>query len=518
MKCRNLSLLLVAVTISQLYWNAIAIAQAVSDQDRCGTDISRSAEIRSALTMRIMNTLTSQGYGGYEGLEPDARPLPKITLTDLVRKMRRSLRYAVAQGVPLETHAAYFTFHSDNVSIKGNDAISLPKHKLWCTVRRGDTVLLSHGSTHHYTKVYEVDHRLGSVDFVDYWPELSFSFMLKGHNVFGFTAELITLEGLFSDNRPRKLVRVKREEFLKVALGLVTLDSPNFVTSFLDANPSSLNRADHLLAFSESLLNADNDEFVDSAAGRLTSALGLARKSGVVELEKIIAARLHFALLLNFYVHQINGKSQESTDLRELKSLWDLYGKDALFGVLDSVESLRIGVAAAKALAPHDAVKFLSTAIEKNAGSEEAYLHRAEVRLNAGELQAALEDISSALQLIVAAREALRQRSSSRLERDIAGHEEDDMERRMLENAQVAALVIEGHSFLGLQRWQDALKIGESLISSQPARFEGYDIAGFALAGLGRIGDAKEYLQRAVQLPVDQLSLRRIEEKLRNFQ
>jgi hypothetical protein len=98
--------------------------------------------------------LARQGFVAYEGDLPDARPLPKVSLRDLARKLEDSLRSKQRSGgIPIDPDAVYFTFHADSAPSQEAEVISLPKSILLCLVRPRDIVLLSDGSTHHITSI-----------------------------------------------------------------------------------------------------------------------------------------------------------------------------------------------------------------------------------------------------------------------------------------------------------------------------------------------------------------------------
>jgi hypothetical protein len=209
-------------------------------KDGCPSPRAHPPGIEWMIQSKEFVELRLQGGVGYEGDQPDARPLPKVSLRALAEDLEAALRRHQRDGKPIDPNAIYFTFHADTAPSREPEVISVPKPDLWCLVQRGDTVLLSDGSDPHITSVFSVNRETRSIFILDPWPERFF--MLKGRNVRGYSAELVDFPDLISGgDAQRKLVRIDKDQFLKVAVGIITLDTPSLIDHYFTIIPSHRN-------------------------------------------------------------------------------------------------------------------------------------------------------------------------------------------------------------------------------------------------------------------------------------
>lgn len=93
--------------------------------------------------------------------------------------------------------------------------------------------------------------------------------MLKRNSKKGYTAELIDFPDLFSgDKATKKIVSISRDEFLKVLVGSITVDTPDLIQYYFTINPAALKHANTHLAFGVALLHWSDDRFVERSIRR----------------------------------------------------------------------------------------------------------------------------------------------------------------------------------------------------------------------------------------------------------
>ena len=483
-----------------LFFTPAALAQTAATpcQPRPATD-GIAAIIEGAESL----ALESQGRIGFEGDEPDARPLPPASLHDLAGDLAASMRSNARAGAVIRPDAFYFTFYAETAPSRDRDVIPAPKSVLWCLARRGDTVLLSDGQTHHITSVFSINRDSGIIFILDPWPERFF--MLAGKNVRGYTARLVDApDPLSLSKRVNKLVSIPRDQFLKVLVGLVTLDGPELVDYFALAHPAAAKSATTSLAFGVGFLHWSDDRFVDRAIPLLRRANEIARANGNKADSAYSANRLHLALLLQYYYRRLEGNQRGAAEtMAGLQELWDRYGKDQLFASNRAIDFFRLGLCASTAGDFAGAVNFFTSAIESKADYEEAFLRRAIAYGKQENAPRAVADASEALRLNAIARLALAKQKAARHRRDVIGQQRDAGTEIYLEQWRALALQTRATAYRGLGESGKSLEDARALVAMSPNGALGHFLIGLAQIDAGNAVDARRALERAAQLERD---------------
>ncbi|NIW86539.1 MAG: hypothetical protein GWN09_08075 [Gammaproteobacteria bacterium] len=462
-----------------------------------------------------------QGFVGYEGDMPDARPLPQRSLRQHAEDLEASLRGSQLSGKPIHPDALYFTFYAGTAPENEPEAIVISKRDFWCLSRHGATVLLSDGVNHHTTGVFSVNRKDQAIYILDLWPERFF--MLEGRNARGYTAQLFDFEHpllrpfvqallqgeeVLKEDFTRKLVKVDKKQYLKVIAGLVTLDTPEFIDYFFSINSTAAEDARTQLAFGLTLLHWGNNRFVDEAVEHVEKALELAQQTGNEKVERTAVNRLNLALLLEYYFARERGDvaAAEAKQNRR-KRLSQRYGEERLVADNAAIDYYRLGSAAGHAGDFDNAIVFFTHAIEKKPDYQVAYLDRAVAKARKLDANGVVEDASKALELNVLERKALAAQRAERHPRDKMGRLRDSGREHYLNEWEALALRVRGTSLQSLRQYDRALRDGQRLVELEPDNPKGYALVGFSLLGKGETSKARASLEQAAARETEPQSL-----------
>jgi len=314
----------------------------------------------------------------YAGDEDNPRPMPKVSLYDFNKGLH------IDQKTLVETwhvpDAMYFSFADKKHHWEMKEAITVDNDQLWDMVMPGDTVLLSDYVTHHYTGVKHVDRDQQRIYFSDPWPE---RFFLKA----GLNTENIEAD----DN-----LGISREEYLRVIVGLVTLDTPDLLLDYLNQNPGQHENGEMLRRIGLALLDEGRDSLVCTAAQYLVRSYDLLRQSPGGTDNMPLAAETYVALKIAIYKNQSTLVACKPFQ-DKLTVILNDYNEQELLATLTADDLGRIAYVAAQEQLYTDAERYFDLAIGMDALHEYNLTLRASVRKINENYLGAIEDITQSL-------------------------------------------------------------------------------------------------------------------------
>ncbi|PTL85031.1 tetratricopeptide repeat protein [Vitiosangium sp. GDMCC 1.1324] len=433
----------------------------------------------------------SQGLMDYAGDAQDPRPLRPRSLYDLKKWSADYFPYARYRGAFPDT-TIYLAFCSDRAKLPLDQAVPVPREDLWWLAASSDTLLVSDRLTHHYTAVWYVDEDEGRIHLLDPWPDRIF--LKKGLNAAGVEARI---EPVTSDAKHRR-ISITREEFLRVAVGLITRDTPELIEDYLAARSGGCKRFDVRLAFGLALMDAEQYALARFATVHLEAALRLAEAAGQAERAQDAAARLHVALVSAIHYQRWSKDDLAPKPFEDaLRHLTARYGEDRLLAAAWLRELCSIGHAAGISRDHDAALHFLEVAVSRFPDEEEPYRLRAKVRMLIGDPDGALDDATRALALNAASIRALEARRDSWHPDDRFSRDDDQARIGGLQERRFDELDMRAAALIALRRLVDARAAAEELVAHAPTSSDGYaKLAGIEQL-LGNDAAAANHLREA---------------------
>lgn len=454
-------------------------------------------------------SLLTQDLFGYAGDDPDPRPLPKRTLYSIKKKMSEYLQAGIEQQSrsdavdkkPWAWDAFHLAFCSDRFKMPLDEVIPVPREDLWWLAAPDDLVLLSDRVTHHYTTVDQVAREAERIFFIDEWPERIF--LRHGLNAAGVAAQVDSylagvLDGVAPGLRGKKHVSITREEFSRVAVGLISLDTPNLLDRYLEHRPEAKTSFAVRYAFGAALMDVELDRLARYAVGHFKAAWRIASASPAAGDAELAAARLYQALAIAEQVQRYAGEPLAAKPFADERcNLLASHDEARLLERLDIESVARIGNAAGHAQDFDTARRFLDRAVARDAHHEGARHLRAMVRSRQSEWQGVIDDLTAAL---AANSERTRRRQAERDARDPRDrHGLSDDEARLggLRSRRLEELSLRVTACLQLQRASEAQAAAEEMVAVAPERPEGHRTLGALALQAGSTAKAQEHLRAA---------------------
>lgn len=420
----------------------------------------------------------------YAGDDPDPRPMPKVSLYDFKKGLY------LDQKILTETwhvpDAMYFSFADKKYSWDMRDVITVATEELWDLVMPGDTVLLSDYVTHHYTGILGFDSDKQRIYFSDPWPD---RFFLK--------AGLNTAD-VEADNS----LSITREEFLRVIVGLVTLDTPDLPLHYLHNNPAQYENGELLRRIGLAILDEGRDRLVNTAAKYLTRSYDLALQSSNETDMLSTAADSYLALTIAIYLNKAlplackpfqDKLSQIVTNIKE----------DDLLALLKADDLGRIAYTAGNAGEIEDAEKYFDLAIEKDPQNEYNLYLRASIRFINGKYLESIQDIDQSLHANSINKEQAYKVLQARDSRDHFGIGRDKAKIASLEKQVTKSLAIRCNAYITTEQLDLASKDADAIIQQQLQRPEGYLLRSQIAKSKKKWRVALEYMEKASSLETE---------------
>lgn len=401
--------------------------------------------------------LDEQGRHGYAGDDGSPRALPRRTLWSVRERMQDNLSALRDDGTTLNPAAMFFAFCHQGIAMPEEWVVAVPREDLWWLVAPGDLLLLSDGVTDHFATALNASAQTGRMQIVDEWPGRSF--LREGYNESDVAARVEPFfAGVFESVLPGKQeIDISCEEFLRVAVGLVTIDTPALFERYLDHRPALRDDAPTLHRFGCQLMSAHRDEVVPFAAPYFARA----ERQAVANGDAALAAR---AASCSYVAHTIAavGQSMRGHPLAvrpfqiALGELSECYGEPRLLETLDVEVLCRLGNAALWARQDAMAFRFLDLAVARDPFHDAAHAMRAQARMHRNEPQAQVDDAGEALARNAAYIERRRAQLAALDPRDRYGR--IDVERRIggLQQRRVRTLKTRSHGLRALGRLDEA--------------------------------------------------------------
>jgi tetratricopeptide (TPR) repeat protein len=266
----------------------------------------------------------------------------------------------------------------------------------------------------------------GPMQLVDEWPDRVF--LREGYNEADVAARIAPFfGGVFESVVPgRKVVEIDRDEYLRVAVGLVTYDTPLLFEALFDHDPARYRDAAAQLAFGRALMAPGHDEIARLAAPYFRRAEAAAAQEGRDELARAAAAASYAAHAIAMLGQRDGAAVQAGQPFSdELLALHRRHGEPALLAALDVEVLICLGHAAGRAQSYDQAFAWLGLAIERNPFHDAAHWMRAKVRQFRGEPVEQVADATEALRRNQAWIDRRIAEHNARDPRDHAGHHDD---------------------------------------------------------------------------------------------
>jgi tetratricopeptide (TPR) repeat protein len=514
----------------------------------CPTERPRSTEQADYLFQMLTWQLGRQGTIEYEGKYRDARPVPNATLRDFTKIRERELRRSPFDRLPEMRESLYFTLHKKRFKAPEPEVIHIPKQDLWCMVRAGDWVLLSDGSYHHITFVFHVDRQKDRILFLDLWPDQIF--LKAGENSMGVAAQVFDYKesGLFdqkgqilkdtsgtwpaqpnamqvleysksySSSATKRLVSISRKEYLRVIMGLVTIDTPSFYQYYQQYNKEAASQPEVQLSFALTFLNWSakrfrldllewtEEPFIEHAVS-LSKAAALEQRKNNSKLVTRAACVYDISSLISSYIKLQHGnKAKESNVIKTVKHLRERVITTECASILNSKDYYMLGVAALRAKYINDSIVFLQMAIDKDDKNIEAWLSLATAVGWRRDMQEVISKTSHALKLIEDEKGKVVNHRAKRHRRDDWGRQLDDHQLDVIRWYHTIALGLRAPALSVTNKDDAALQDAKAMIKLRPGLSKGYGLAAHAEISLGikalteSFEIAGEHLQSANQL------------------
>jgi tetratricopeptide (TPR) repeat protein len=482
----------------------------VNADDDCGSAIdafSQEGELLAQIDEQdAFRLLYAQGQLAYAGAQPNPRPLPKVFLLDHARNLSAfsEHRGGMESAIQVAANGLFYAIFNEKPGSREPEAINAPAQVMWCLLRPGTYLLLNDGNTAHYTIVGKVDRESGLVYLVDLWPDTIF--LLKDRNFEDIDARLIgrdgkelTVQEAQSSEAASVLVRITRAELLRVLVGAIRRDTPEFEERFYSLHPDARRDLKTRTAFGLLFLNGPGGRFNEAAVPALQSALDLAKSLNATSEARFLAGRLYLSSWI-----QVGAAIDDTTATeaqRRAEYLAAKFGERELVDGYVAADLFRLGNAfmgPRRSDWKHAAAAF-GLAIEKDPDYSEAYVRRADAEFELGHPSNVINDTSRALNLIVPKMAALLQDKEQRRPDDIVGLYSDQWAIEALRDDLVHAMEWRSQSFLKLADYQGALDDANELMKIAPDKWLAYAVCGRAQLGLNNVPASIECFEAARQ-------------------
>jgi len=343
-------------------------------------------------------SLERQNQFGYAGDDENPRELPRRTLSSMREKMQDALDAQQGDGTVVPPQGLHIAFCDEALDLTAPEVIRVPREDLWWLAAPGDLLLLSDRVTTHFTTMLRVCTPSGPMRIIDEWPERVF--LRPGLNEADIDAQMLPfMGGVFEQQAPGRLeVEITRDEYLRVAVGLVTYDTPLLLDRLFAHRPGHYGSAASQLAFGRALMAPAHDVLASFAAPWLLRAERQAAKSGDDALALQAAAD-------SFVAHNVAADAQcagaavqaPAPFLREAEALELRHGRTKLHEAVDVEALIRMGNAAAWGQRFDTAKAWLDAAIARDPFHDAAHCLRAKVHQARRDAQGMVDDATEAL-------------------------------------------------------------------------------------------------------------------------
>lgn len=451
----------------------------------------------ASLTWKSM----SQGNMEYAGDAENPRPVRPRSLYDVKKWIADYFPYAVYRGAfPDDT--LYFAFCDERVAMPLEQAIPVSRDELWWLASPGDTLLLSDRRTHHYVSVYNVDPDTDRIALLDPWPDRVF--LKKGLNAAGVEAEVEPPGDEESAPGRHRLIRITRPEFLRVAVGIITRDTPELIDAFLARHPHRRERLETQLGFGLALMDAEASVLARSAVLRFRAALRLAEGGQATERVEYAAARLYVALVGAIYCQRRSGDALASKPFDdELRHLIARHSEERLLAGARCPELCSLSNDAGAARDYPAALRFLDIAVARFPEEEEPRRLRAKARLLSRDQRGALDDVTLALSHNSRRIGALEERRDAWHPDDRFSRSDDEARIGGLKKRRFDELDMRVSALIGLGQLAEARAAAEELVAHAPDKSAGYAKLGAVEQLQGNAAPALAYLRQALEREQD---------------
>jgi tetratricopeptide (TPR) repeat protein len=343
------------------------------------------------------------------------------------------------------------------------------------------------------------------VDFLDPWPDRIF--LKRGLNNAGVAAQVV------AGVQDTKLVRVTREEFERVILGLASADSIGVIDDFFEMFPDAEDNSTVNLAFGMQLLEAaDHNQpaLFGEAVDYLETAYRISQKiSDLADSSFHIAAILYLALVrgsfdaVSHLMAQGDNKPLLSweTEHRELQNkLLARYGEKKLLGELDANQAMKLGIAAQKIRQYKTAIECFTRAIQLDPNAIQAMVGRGEAYLATKDHKKSLQDSTQALDLLD---KRITQYQNREHTKNVGEILENLGEPQALASLRKRLLWLHAHTLLAMGETKESQKFGKLLIELDPDWYGGYVIAAESFKAEKNYTQAKHYIDQALEQEKD---------------
>jgi len=462
--------------------------------------LANSSKFWSLLTMSVF---------GYAGDDPNPRPIPNRTLYTIKKKMSDYLQANIIARArsdsgdkqPWAWDALKLAFCSDRVKMPLEQVIPIPREDLWWLAAPDDLVLLSDRVTHHYTTVDYVAREADRIFFLDEWPDRIF--LRAGLNAADVAAQVDPyLAGVLDDAAPalkdKKHVSITRDEFLRVIVGLVTLDTPALLDRYLAYRPEAKRNFAIRYAFGAALMDVEMDPLAKFAVPHFKAAWRLAgSKPANVDAERV-AALFYQALAIAKFAQSFSGEPLAAKPFAdELDALLGEVPEQSLVDRLQVEELARIGNAAGHAQDFAAALHFLDRAVGRDPAHDGARHLRAMARSATGNWSGVAEDLVVALATNAERSRTRAAERDARDPRDRHGLDDDKARLGGLRGRRCEELELLFNAYVNLGDLARARATAEEVVALEPDRASGHRMLGGLAMQAGQNEEARRHLTMA---------------------
>jgi tetratricopeptide (TPR) repeat protein len=483
-------------------WAFFSLGQEARGES-CASSHQRPPRLEELAFFEDLKMLAGQGMTKLAIEGQSERPKPKISLIDMKRALARS---ALNDRRKLVPDVLLYAVHNTNYSSLDPEVLNLPFSTYWCIVSAGDLVLLSDMWTDHWTRVFAAPHGQNSIILNDLWPDQNF--LQSGHNAADIHAEV--LEDFLIPGK--KLLKIEKEEFERVFIGAISLNTPGLADAVILNLPANHPRSAVYMSLGEAFLRSGSDRLAPFAVDALKGALVQARDVHDQNATDRIASRMFVALSLSMFVHEESGDSAGSKKYQ--RELMQLTGRHTVGKLVDAAGSQDLFVlanAAGRARQFEIALAYFDGAVFKNPDFEDAYIYRAQTLLRIGTssgdmlggVRKLIQDTSRAIDIINKKLQSRTDRHLIYMERGVIGLEQESADMQALVASKVLALRTRGSGYVMLRNFDAAVEDGKLLVALAPRSPVGHQVLASAEAGRGQIERAKAHLYDAARLETD---------------
>lgn len=325
----------------------------------------------------VTNWLFSAGHIGHPWNDPqNTRPNPQVPLGLLKERLNQYYK----DWLPEYRNLLNYAFYIKKYNASPKKAILVDHDHMWWLISPQDMVLLTDGSTSHYTFIHDIDRGSGVVIFRDAWA--SQFFLLEGRNTVGISAKLIP---------DLNLVTVSKRDFLKVIVGMITVDTPDLPKHFFTEFPQAAKEKPINLGFAYSFLGLNREWMLLYSLPFLEAALLDDKTTGNQADEVQLAALIFMVAKIGFCMYKTEDLSIK------IDKIVEEYGLQQLQDNLDSEQLTKIGQCLCRIDLYPSGLEFFDKAVAQDPEDEIALLSRAKARCRLGDLIEALDDLNRAL-------------------------------------------------------------------------------------------------------------------------